>query len=300
MNHLACRPVSSSLCFAAFLALVFLASPVHSRSLADIVASNKVIVGVTQDVPLWGYRDTRSGVISGIEVDLAQSLADRLGVMLETVGMSNGERIDAIKSGRVDVLIANLSDTAERGDQVTLVKPHYYSSGTNLLSRKIDKFRDWTQLKNRKICGSRSAFYNRQLTVKYGVDIIALHSRDWAIRAFLDGRCRALISNDVVITTLLKNPGWAELYEMPLPTIYPIPWAVAIAKDEAGGALEKAVSAAIIGWHRDGELLRLERKWNIPGSGFVRTLNVIWNKRKPDGSWYCGTVLNASTPQECL
>lgn len=285
--------------FMAYLAMGIPVSPAQARSLGDIVASGKLKVGVTNDVPFWGYRDPKSGVISGLEIDLAQNLADRIGVKLEAVGMSGNERIDAIQSGRVDVLIANFSDTEERGKLATLVKPHYYSDGANLLSRKVDHFRDWSQLKSRKICGTRAAFYHRQLTVKYGVEIVALHSRDWALRAFLDGRCRAVISSDVVISTLLKKPGWSDIFEMPLPTIYSVPWSVAIAKDEAGGPLDKAVSAAIIAWHREGEILRLEKKWQIPESEFVLRKNAVWNKMNTDGSWYCGTTIVSTTSSEC-
>ncbi len=299
--NLTCYRAFSSLGLMPLLLLGMLISPPsYSRGLADIGASGKLIVGVSNDVPLWGYRDSRSGVISGMEVDLAKNLADRMGVKLETIGMSSNERIDAVQSGRVDVLIADLSYTPERAELVTMVRPHYYSSGANLLSRKIDNFRDWTQLKYRKICGNRSAFYRRQLTVKYGVEVVALHSLDWEKRAFLDGRCRALISDDVVIITLLQQTGWSELFEMPLPSIFSMPWSVAISKEEAGGALDKLISAAIIDWHREGELLRLERKWGIPESNFVLGMRATWSKKDRDGSWHCGTEITATTPPECL
>ena len=300
MNHDRCCAVSICLYIMVFFAAGILASPAYARSLAEIVASGKLRVGVTNDVPLWGYRDSQSGEISGLEVDLARNLADRIGVKLETVGMKSNERIDAIRSSRVDALIATLSDTPERGELVTLVQPHYYSSGANLLARKVDHFRDWTELKNRKICGNRATFYNRQLTVKYGVEIVALHSLDWAKRAFLDGRCRALISSDVVILTLLKKPGWSEMFEMPLQTIHSVPWSVAIAKEESGGELYKAISQTIIAWHRDGELLRLEERWGIPANNFVQGMNAVWNKKYQNNSWYCGTAVTASTPLECL
>ncbi|MDP2708204.1 MAG: transporter substrate-binding domain-containing protein, partial [Burkholderiales bacterium] len=132
------------LAIVALLAMTLLASPFsHANSLNDIKARGKLIVGVKKDVPLWGYQDPRSGEISGMEVDLAQSLADRVGVKLEVVGLRSVERIDAIQSGRVDVLIATLSDTPERRKQLTMVMPHYYSSGVNLLARKEENFREW-------------------------------------------------------------------------------------------------------------------------------------------------------------
>lgn len=285
----------------ALLAMTLLASPFsHANSLNDIKARGKLIAGVKKDVPLWGYQDPRSGEISGMEVDLAQSLADRIGVKLEVVGLRSVERIDAIQSGRVDVLIATLSDTPERREQLTVVMPHYYSSGVNLLARKEENFREWMQLKNRKICGRRGSFYNRPVTVKYGADIVAFHSLDWATQAVRDGRCSALIYDDTAIAALLLKPEWSSSFEMPMTTIFATPWAIAIAKTEAGGPLDKMISSAIITWHREEHLIRIEQKWKIPATAFLRNMRAVWTKKSPDGKWFCGSEVTPATPRECL
>ena len=285
----------------ALLAMTLLASPFsHANSLDNIKARGKLIVGVKKDVPLWGYQDPRSGEISGMEVDLAQSLADRIGVKLEVVGLRSVERIDAIQSGRVDVLIATLSDTPERREQLTAVMPHYYSSGVNLLARKEENFREWMQLKNRKICGRRGSFYNRPVTVKYGADIVAFHSLDWATQAVRDGRCSALIYDDTAIAALLLKPEWSQTFEMPMTTIFATPWSIAIAKAEAGGPLDKVISSAIVTWHREGHLIRIEQQWKIPATAFLRNMRAVWSKKSPDGKWFCGSEITAATPPECL
>ena len=282
-------------------AMTLLASPVsHANSLDDIKGRGKLIVGVKKDVLLWGYQDPQSGVISGMEVDLAQGLADRIGVKLEVVGLRSVERIDAIQSGRVDVLIATLSDTPERREQLTMVMPHYYSSGVNLLARKEENFREWMQLKNRKICGRRGSFYNRPVTVKYGADIVAFHSLDWATQAVRDGRCSALIYDDTAIAALLLKPEWSSSFEMPMTTIFATPWAIAIARTEAGGPLDKMLSSAVIAWHRDEHLIRIEQKWKIPATAFLRNLRAVWTKKSPDGKWFCGSEVTPATPPECL
>jgi polar amino acid transport system substrate-binding protein len=272
----------------------------HAHSLSDIKARGTLIVGVKKDVPLWGYQDPKTGVISGMEIDLAQDLADRIGVKLEVVGLRSAERTDAIQSGRVDVLIATLSDTPDRRKQMTMVMPHYYSSGVSLLARKVEKFHDWAQLKNRKICGIRGSLYTRPVTVKYGADIVSFHSRDWATQAVRDGRCSALIFDSTGIVTLLQNPEWSESFEMPLTTIFVTPWSIAIPKAEAGGPLDNIISSAIIAWHREGHLARIEQNWKIPTTDFVRNLRAVWNKKSPDGKWYCGTAVSPATPPECL
>ncbi len=282
-------------------AMTLLASPVsHANSLDDIKGRGKLIVGVKKDVLLWGYQDPQSGVISGMEVDLAQGLADRIGVKLEVVGLRSVERIDAIQSGRVDVLIATLSDTPERREQLTMVMPHYYSSGVNLLARKEENFREWMQLKNRKICGRRGSFYNRPVTVKYGADIVAFHSLDWATQAVRDGRCSALIYDDTAIAALLLKPEWSSSFEMPMTTIFATPWAIAIARTEAGGPLDKMLSSAVIAWHRDEHLIRIEQKWKIPATAFLRNMRAVWTKKSPDGKWFCGSEVTPATPPECL
>ena len=268
--------------------------------LGVIKARGKVIVGVKKDVLLWGYQNPQTGELSGMEVDLARSLAKQLGVALELVGLRSVERIDAIQTDRVDVLIATLSDSPERRVQVKMVMPHYYSSGVNLLTRKSEKFKGWNELKNRKICGRRGSFYNRPITVKYGADIVAFHSLDWALQAVRDGRCSALVYDDTAIVALLQRPEWAQAFEMPMPSLYTVPWAVAINNRNAGTTLEHAISAAIIGWHRDGYLAGAEKAWSIPASDFVRDMHAVWGKKAINGNWYCGTSISEAIPPECL
>lgn len=284
-------------------ALLPLAAPAVDRAddaLAAIRARGRIVVGVKKDVLLWGYQDPRSGELSGMEVDLARSLARKLGVALELVGLRSVERIEALDSGRVDVLIATLSDSPERREQVAMVQPHYYSSGVNLLARKSEHFRAWSELKNRRICGRRGSYYNREVTVRYGADVVAFHSLEWALQAVREGRCSALIYDDTAIVALLQRPEWASEFEMPMSTIYRLPWAVAVARKNAASALEKALSGVVVGWHRDGFLIGVEKTWHIPTTDYLRDLNAVWSRKTPDGRWYCGTEVSDGTPAECL
>lgn len=268
-------------------------------SLEQIRQRGTLVVGVKEDVPLWGHKDSVSGKVTGLEPDLARSIADNLGVKLELVGVQTAGRVDAVTSGRVDVLIATLSDTPERQKQMTLVAPHYYSSGVNVLARKSENFKEWKDLRYRKICGRRGAFYNRLITVTYGVDIVALYSNAKSQSALRDGRCAALLYDDTGIIAMLDSPEWSRDFVMPLTTILPNPWSIALAPAERGGELDKAISRMIITWHRSGYLRKLEKKWSIPSTQFVEEMHQRWSK-KVLGKWYCGEEITANTPKECL
>ncbi len=281
------------------LGLLGLPQLAHADALARIKASGTLVVGVKKDVPLWGMQDASTGQIHGLEPDLAKRVADHLGVKLKLVGVLTSERADAVTSGRVDMLIATLSDTPERRQAMTLVLPHYYASGVSLLARKTEGFKAWSDLRNRRVCGRRGAFYNRPVTLAYGTDVIALYGNDLSFAALRDGRCSALLHDDIAIAVMLQNPTWKRDFEMPLPTLYTVPWSVALAPQERGGALEKLVSDVIISWHRDGVLQSLEASWGVPPTDYLKEKQAIW-QRKVNGTWFCGTQISASTPIECL
>jgi polar amino acid transport system substrate-binding protein len=267
-------------------------------TLDAIKTRGTLIVGVKKDVPLWGLLDPSSGEIKGLEPDLAQLLADHLGVKLKLVGVLTSERTDAVLGGKVDVLIATLSDTPERRQIMTLVEPHYYASGVNLLARKSEHFREWGALRNRRVCGRRGAFYNRLITVTYGTDVIALYGNDLSFAALRDGRCSALLHDDIAIISILQNPEWSRDFEMPLTSLYHVPWSIALAPTERGGQLQKAISRLVIGWHRDGVLTKLEGKWGIPSASYLKETQAVW-QRKENGKWFCGDELTDRSPLEC-
>ncbi len=268
-------------------------------TLDDIRARGTIVIGVKKDVLLWGSVDKESGNLIGLEPDLAKDIAKSLGVKLKLVGLFSAERIDALEQRKVDVLIATLSDTPERREKLALAEPHYYASGVNILTRKSEHIQTWNDLRNRRICARRGTFYNRQVTVDYGADIVALYNNELLKAALRDGRCKAYLYDDTAITAMLLEPEWATNFEMPLTTLYPTPWSVALHKGDKGSKLEKSISDTIIRWHRSGFLKTVEANWKIPPSQFVAQMNKIWNKRV-DARWYCGETLGENTPKDCL
>lgn len=268
-------------------------------TLADIRRRGVLVVGVKKDVPLWGQLDARTGRLVGLEPDLAAHLADRLGVRLELVGLLSAERLPALEQRRVDLLLATVSDTPERRARMKMVLPHYYASGVNVMARRSAGFREWTDLRNRRVCGRRGTFYNRAITVSSGVDVVALYDNSLAISALREGRCDGLLHDDTSIVAMLRDPAWSREFEMPLETLFVTPWAIALRPADAGSLLETFLSRSVVEWHRSGRVADLERRWGIPVSAFSARMSQIWRQRN-DGGYYCGEQLTASTPKECL
>lgn len=283
----------------ALLIAVLVSGQTNARTLEQIRSTGTLRVGVKADVMPWGFRERPGGPIVGLEPQLAALLAERLGVAPELVALESSERIDALNKGRIDILIATFSDTPERRQQVTMVYPSYYASGVNLLSRKEDGFRSWSQLRNRRVCGRRGSFYNRAMTVRYGMEVIAFHSLLWAKEAVRDGRCSALLYDDIAIIADLRDPAWAQEFEMAMPTLFPAPWSIALPQQDRGSELESLVSQAIIEWHRQGVIVGLEKTWEIPPTAFAAHMRQVWSRRRTDGQWFCGERWIDGLPRDC-
>src|ERR1700751_578614 len=116
------RIVRIALC----MSLLFLAAQACAEDrMALIKKRGTVVVGVKTDYPPFGMLE-HNGDADGFEHDLATNIAARLGVHLRKIGVTGANRLVQLNDGRVDLDIATIGDTAERGDIATLIEPNYY------------------------------------------------------------------------------------------------------------------------------------------------------------------------------
>ena len=124
--RVSCRGAGFALRLLAFLlcAAALLAAPrARADLLSDVRQRGVIRVGVAVGVPLFSYLDARQE-LAGSDVDTARLLASELGVRLEIVRLTNADRITAIETGAVDVVVSSLSITPEREQQVGFSIPY--------------------------------------------------------------------------------------------------------------------------------------------------------------------------------
>src|SRR6478736_10035923 len=91
----------------ACVALLASAPAYAQDSLAKIKEKGVLTVGVKNDYKPWGFLDP-SGQIVGLEIDLAQAVADKIGVKLEMLPVIAANRMEFLKQGRIDMVIATM------------------------------------------------------------------------------------------------------------------------------------------------------------------------------------------------
>jgi polar amino acid transport system substrate-binding protein len=189
-----------------------------------VLERGKLVVGVKADYKPWGFRDS-DGNIVGMEADMAQDVADALGVELELVPVQSSNRMQFLEQGKIDLMIATMSDRSDRRKIVGIVEPNYYTSGTNLLAKK-GVVKEWTDLKDKPVCGKQGAFYNKIVAKRYGAKVVAFVNNAEAKQALRDGKCVGWVYDDSSIGSDLASGEW-DGFEMPLNSEDDNPWGLA-------------------------------------------------------------------------
>ncbi|MEX0694085.1 MAG: transporter substrate-binding domain-containing protein [Rhodospirillales bacterium] len=253
----------------ALLAFSAAGQTVHADAIADIKKAGVIKVGVKADYKPYGFIDP-SGAIVGIEPDLAKEVAAKLGVKVELIPVLSSNRMQFLEQGKIDLMIATMTDTAERRKVVHIVDPNYYSSGTNILALKKFGFKKWEDLRDKPVCGIQGAFYNKSTSEKYGAKIVAFKGTAEVYAALKQGSCVAFVYDDSAIVAKTTEPDFAD-YEMPLPTIDDAPWGLAVKLGEDKFA--KFISDMIVGWHKSGRILALETQYGVTNTPFAKAMH---------------------------
>jgi len=271
------QPIKSLLLSTAAAAFVLASSASYAAGSCSNDTWNKVmkrgtmVVGVKADYKPWGYRDT-SGNIVGMEVDMAQIAADAMGVKMEVVAVQSSNRMQFLENGKIDLMIATMSDRVDRRKLVGITQPNYYTSGTNVMSPKGVKITKWEDLRGKPVCGKQGAFYNKVVTDRYGAKVVAFTGNAEAKQALRDKKCIAWVYDDSSIMSDLSSGNYND-YEMPLNSEDDNPWGLAVPLAEKDCIFGNFMSGLTYNLHQSGKLIELEKKWGIQATQYLADQN---------------------------
>ena len=235
-----------------------------------IKARGTLVVGVKPDYRPFSFRDP-SGTLVGIEPDLAADIAHRLGVKLQLVPVVSSNRMEFLQHGKVDLLIATISDTPERRKVVQAIDPQYYADFVNVLASKTSGIKDWADLKGKTVCATSGAWYNKAIAQSYGPNLLAFDGSEKPLFAMKQGNCVAYVYDQTFLQGRLLDDAWKADYAMPLKGIMETPWIMAVAKGNDG--LAKVAAEATLDWAKSGFMVDEEKKWGLAPSSYTVTMH---------------------------
>lgn len=217
-------------------------------------------MGTSAEFPPFESRNV-DGEIVGFDIDLANHIADELGYKLEITDMKFDGLIGALQNDRVDMVIAGMSATEQRKENVDF-STEYNHSGEMFLTPKGSDVKSLEDLEG-KVVGVQLGTIQEEgansIIEDEGInfELKALDDSGALIQEILSGRIDAAYMDKAVAK------GYIEAQDLDAfddPTTASPGMAVAFPK---GGDLMEDVNAVLAEMEESGKIVELKEKWEI-------------------------------------
>ncbi len=219
------------------------------------VADGVLTMGTNAAFPPYEYKD--GDQVVGIDADIAQALADKLGLKLEIQDMDFSSLITAIQAGKVDISLAGMTVTEERKQNVDFTDS--YATGVQVIIVKDGSdITSVDDLANDKIIGVQEGTTGHlYCSDDYGEDhVIAYTNGATAVQALLQDKVDCVVIDQQPAEEFVEANAGLKI----LDTEYVVEnYAAAVSKDNP--ALTAALNKALQELKDDGTIQSILDKY---------------------------------------
>lgn len=136
-----------------------------------IVDRGVLKVGVKNAVVGFGFQDTLTGEYTGLEISIAEKIAESLGVDIEFTAVTAATRTELLDSGDIDCVLATFTITDERKESWDFTTP-YFTDHVTVLVETASGITNLEGLKDKSVgvsSGSTSAKSLTKAMIEAGV-----------------------------------------------------------------------------------------------------------------------------------
>nr|WP_282917429.1 transporter substrate-binding domain-containing protein [Streptococcus canis] len=221
----------------------------------SIKKAGKLVVAVSPDYAPFEFKALVNGkdTIVGADIQLAQAIADELGVKLELSSMSFDNVLSSLQTGKADMAISGLSYTKERAKVYDFSTP-YYETENVVLMRATDAktVKDITSLAGKKVAAQKGSIEEGLVKTQLPeANLISLTAMGEAINELKSGHVYAVDLEGPVAAGFLAQHKDLALAPFSLKTSDGDAKAVALPKNS--GDLTKTVNKVIAKLAKDNQ-----------------------------------------------
>lgn len=229
----------------------------QSRPIDTILPTNALRVGVDPANPPFAFYN--GDTLTGLDIDLAVALGQKLGVPIQFIPLGYDGLYDALKIGQVDALIAAIPIDPARTGLARYSTP-YFNAGLALISAESNAIHTMRDLPGKQLAlefGSEAdAEARRWLRRILPFTILPYAQPDHALDAVRLGAADAALVDFVTARLYLRDhPEWAHR----LIPVSVLPIAIATHADHQ--RLSAALDRALASLFQNGTIERLLEVW---------------------------------------
>jgi len=251
--------------FAINLAIPFQSSAQEvSTSHLDRIKANKVVrVCIWPDYFSITYRNPKTQVLSGIDIDLAAELGKDLGVTVQFVDSSFAKLIDDVTQDRCDIAMFAIGITPVRAEKLRFTSPHLASDIFAITTKTNRRLKSWDDIDKpgSVVAVAKGTLHESVMKSKLkAAQLLVLDTPFAREQEVESGRADVFMTDYPYSQRFMANADWARLLS-PSSTYQITPYAYAMKPgDDAWHArVERFVSDI----KRDGRLMNAAKKYKL-------------------------------------
>lgn len=238
---------------AALIASLFIV-PTQAKTLEDIQASGKIVIGTDGTFPPFQYFN--KGQLSGFEIDIGNEVAKRLGVTPEWKPMSFDSLLAGLNQDRWDIVIASFTVTPERAKSVHFTSPLYCTGG--VIVSKNPNVKTVSDLDGKTVAVQTGSIFFQKASDIPGIKQIRNFASDSDARnAMVSGRADAWLSDKFVAKLAIASQPGQGMKIGDFVTTATVASATKNGNDELSLAYDKILADI----QADGTYEKISKKW---------------------------------------
>ena len=235
----------------------------HARTLEEIKETRQLHVVTTAASIPHGFMDPASRTLKGVMVDVAQGIAEQLGVDVKLVDVPFSGLIPTLTSGRADLVSAPLFITEERSKVVEFSTPIYgWGEGVVVPEKAARQYTKFEDLKGARVGALIDSVQFKMLKELPGTQIVTYQDYPTLLTDVRVGRIDLGIVDPPGIAYQIRSK---TVRGVKLDSAY-VPektFDVGVALQKNNPALLAAVNDALDRMKKTGELERILKKWGL-------------------------------------
>lgn len=210
------------------------AATAGSSALQEIKDSGKLVIGTCADYPPYEWHLIKDGKdeIIGFDIDIAQAIADELGVELEIKDMDFDGLIPALSTGKIDMIIAGMNPTEERKQSVDFTDIYYTQKDALVIkSEDAENIQSENDLKKASLATQKATIQETYLLENFpDAALQSVPKWNTAILSLVTGKVDAVLMVETVAKQYVEQNEGLEIAGFDVAST-PNESAIAVAKD---------------------------------------------------------------------
>lgn len=226
-------------------------------ALDDILAKKQITIAIPTDFPPYGFVGTDLKP-QGLDIDMANLIAAKLGVKAELVPVTSANRIPYLQTKKADLVISTLGKNPER-EKVIDFTAAYSPFFQAVFAAKSVAIKGPADLAGKTVGVTRGAIEDMELTklAPATADVKRFEDNNATVSAFVSGQVQAIATGaSVAGNMMVRNPQLGTEFKFVLKDS---PNFIGVAKGE--DKLRAKVNEIIAAAKASGELDTMAKKW---------------------------------------